>query len=45
MKITKQALQQIIKEELENTELNEFGERARKRQAIVTGKPIISYSF
>jgi hypothetical protein len=31
MKITKQALQQIIKEELENTELNEFGERARKQ--------------
>ena len=31
MKITKQELQQIIKEELENTELNEFGERARKQ--------------
>lgn len=32
MKITKQALQQIIKEELENTELNEFGERGRKQK-------------
>ena len=31
MKITKQKLQQIISEELENTELNEFGERARKQ--------------
>ena len=31
MKITKQELQQIIKEELEATELNEFGERARKQ--------------
>ena len=32
MKITKQKLQQIISEELENTELNEFGERAQKQR-------------
>jgi hypothetical protein len=31
MKITKETLKQIIKEELEATELNEFGERARKQ--------------
>tara|TARA_R100001594_G_scaffold131129_1_gene170582 strand:- start:42 stop:440 length:399 start_codon:yes stop_codon:yes gene_type:complete len=32
VKITKQKLQQIISEELENTELNEFGERAQKQR-------------
>ena len=32
MKLTKQRLRQIIKEELEATELNEFGERGRKQR-------------
>ena len=32
MKITKQLLKQIIEEQLENTELNEFGERAQKQR-------------